>query len=134
MSVVDQDLYVMMNVKGVTPSTMSPGVSSGEPILVSFDDFNTGQVITTVAVYIYSVSLIRLYSESRDHHPCLYQRGQLRVTGHHPRPLPLLSDPEIPRGRRHIQQLHHLQYRAGVRPHEPGFGETHPGLVLILRP
>ena len=52
MSVVDQDLYVMMNVKGVTPSTMSPGVSSGEPILVSFDDFNTGQVITTVAVYI----------------------------------------------------------------------------------
>ena len=82
--------------------------------------------------------------EPRHHHPRLRQRRLLRLPHHHPDPLPLLPEvtvmmmmmmmmvweQEARQGRgRHLQQLHHLQHRAGLSQHQPQFGEAHPGEV-----
>ena len=81
--------------------------------------------------------------EPRHHHPRLRQRRLLRLPHHHPDPLPLLPEvmvmimmmmmmmvweQEARQGRgRHLQQLHHLQHRAGLSQHQPQSGEAHPG-------
>ena len=52
MSMGDQDLYVM-KVTEAMGSTLGPGASSRQPILVTFDDLNpSGQVRIAVGSYL----------------------------------------------------------------------------------
>ena len=43
----------------------------------------------------------------------------------------MVWEQEARQGRgRHLQQLHHLQHRAGLSQHQPQSGEAHPGEVV----